>query len=233
MRILRVRPETLTALSLAAALLAGCSSGSSTVSPSGLAGTSGTLSGTVVGGAASGAAAQTVGFHTLGAGPSGYTVTIVGTDLSALTDASGAFVIEDIPVGSTLILHFSGSGVDATLSLDGSMGGDVRHITVKVDGDSAELEDDDHAGDTSSSSVQEIEGLISAINPAGPSITVNGLLISVPGGTPITHGSTSYVFADLQTGDRVHVKATMVGGVLTAQDVNLQNGAATPGHGNK
>jgi hypothetical protein len=62
---------------------------------------------------------------------------------------------------------------------------------------------------------------------------VNGFVISVPAATPIRHGSRSYQFSDLALGDRVHVKATMVASVLTAQEVKLQNGDATPGNGNK
>jgi len=54
----------------------------------------------------------------------------------------------------------------------------------------------------------EIEGPISATG--GDSITVNGQHIVVPSTCPIRHGSTSFDFADLQIGDRVHVTANKV-----------------------
>ena len=54
----------------------------------------------------------------------------------------------------------------------------------------------------------EIEGLISAMG--GDSITVNGQIVIVPSTCPIRHGSTSFNFADLQVGDRVHVTANRV-----------------------
>jgi hypothetical protein len=54
----------------------------------------------------------------------------------------------------------------------------------------------------------EIEGLISA--KGGDSITVNGQIVIVPSTCPIRHGSTSFTFAELHTGDRVHVTANKV-----------------------
>jgi hypothetical protein len=54
----------------------------------------------------------------------------------------------------------------------------------------------------------EIEGLITA--KGGDSITVNGQRVVVPSTCPIRHGNTSYTFADLHIGDRVHVRANKV-----------------------
>jgi hypothetical protein len=51
----------------------------------------------------------------------------------------------------------------------------------------------------------EIEGLISA--KGGDSITVNGQTVVVPSTCPIRHGQTQFTFADLNLGDRVHVRA--------------------------
>ena len=77
----------------------------------------------------------------------------------------------------------------------------------------------------------EIEGLISA--KGGDSITVNGQKVIVPSTCPIRHGSTSFTFAQLHIGDRVHVKANKVtieaaGAVaatttLEATEVKMQN----------
>jgi hypothetical protein len=76
----------------------------------------------------------------------------------------------------------------------------------------------------------QIEGLISATG--GDSITVNGQNVIVPSTCPIRHGSTLFNFADLHTGDRVHVTANKVtdstGAVasittLEATEVKLQN----------
>ena len=79
----------------------------------------------------------------------------------------------------------------------------------------------------------EIEGLIAA--KAGDSITVNGQKVVVPSSCPIRHGSTSFTFADLHVGDRVHVRAmrstTGSGSTATtsieATEVKLQNASGS------
>ena len=78
----------------------------------------------------------------------------------------------------------------------------------------------------------EIEGLIQG--KSGDSIVVNGQQIVVPSTCPIRHGQTPFTFADLNFGDRVHVRANRVtneGSVTTtsleATEVILQN----PGDG--
>ncbi len=229
----RLAPQTLALATLALTIAAGvaCSGPSSDMTSPTPVGSSGTLAGTVVTGTATSGPSQADRIATLKQTPAGLTITVVGTGLSAHTDANGAFVIEGIPAGASITLHFSGSGVNATLTLDGVDVGEVRHITIRVEGSDAEIEDDDR--DEHQAGVQEVEGLISALNPGGRSIMVNGLVIAVPTGTPIVHGSRAYDFADLRVGDRVHVKAVRASGVLTAQEVKLQNGAATPGNGNK
>ena len=72
----------------------------------------------------------------------------------------------------------------------------------------------------------QIEGLIGA--KGTDSITVNGQKVVVPPTCPIRHGSTSFTFADLHTGDRVHVTANKVSSspavtMLEATEVKLQN----------
>jgi len=80
----------------------------------------------------------------------------------------------------------------------------------------------------------EIEGLISG--KSGDSIVVNGQQIVVPPVCPIRHGQTMYTFADLNFGDRVHVRASRTTTesellpavtTLVATEVILQN----PGDG--
>ena len=78
----------------------------------------------------------------------------------------------------------------------------------------------------------EIEGLITG--KSGDSIVVNGQQIVVPPVCPIRHGQTMYTFADLNFGDRVHVRASRTTTesvpavtTLVATEVILQN----PGDG--
>ena len=73
----------------------------------------------------------------------------------------------------------------------------------------------------------EIEGLIESL--AGLSLNVNGQAILVPPTAVIRHGSHAILFAELQVGDRVHVKASrLVDGSLEATEVNVQNPTGNP-----
>jgi hypothetical protein len=76
-----------------------------------------------------------------------------------------------------------------------------------------------------SSKKVELEGLITAV--AGNVLTVDGQDVVVPAAVVVHHGSQVVDFADLAVGDRVHVRAEWLSGVLTASDVKLQN----PGDG--
>lgn len=76
----------------------------------------------------------------------------------------------------------------------------------------------------------ELEGLIAA--KGSNTITVNGQVVTVPASAVIRHGSTTFMFANLHVGDRVHVKAmlsTTTGSALSASstleaiEVKLQN----------
>jgi len=73
----------------------------------------------------------------------------------------------------------------------------------------------------------EIEGLIERI--AGLSLTVNGQTVLVPDTAVIRHGSRAILFAELQVGDRVHVKASKLqDGTLEATEVKVQNPVGNP-----
>jgi hypothetical protein len=79
----------------------------------------------------------------------------------------------------------------------------------------------------------ELEGLISA--KSGDSLTVSGQTVVVPTTCVIRHGSTTFQLADLNVGDRVHVRASRIttgtGSTATttleATEIKLQN----PGDG--
>jgi hypothetical protein len=69
--------------------------------------------------------------------------------------------------------------------------------------------------------VSQIEGLIEGIGAS--SITVNGHSVEVPSTAVIRHGSHAVAFADLQVGDRVHVRAVKQGAALEASEIKLQD----------
>lgn len=73
----------------------------------------------------------------------------------------------------------------------------------------------------------EIEGLVQSVG-AG-SLTVNGQTVLVSADTVIRHGNRRFELSDINTGDRVHVKANRVSGgsnvaaSLEATEIKLQN----------
>ena len=65
-------------------------------------------------------------------------VTVVGTSVSTQVDGGGQFTLTDVPPG-TVQLKFSGSGIDATLTLTGVAADDRIEINVTLNGTRARL----------------------------------------------------------------------------------------------
>jgi len=156
------------------------------------------------------------------------TVTVGGTQISATVDGQGQFTLTGVPAG-TVRLVFTGTGVNATLTLEGVGERDQIRITVRVNGTTAELQDDRH--DKPDNGI-ELEGTLGEVSLAARTLRVNGMLVSVPAGTPIRHGDTTIDFSALRVGDRVHVKGTTTASGVTASEVKVQNASSGPGDGN-
>jgi hypothetical protein len=201
-------------------LAAACGSDSTPSSPSST--SSATIQGTVNGSGTSsnGLAATAV---SSAAAQAGIRVTVMGTGLSTTTDASGRFTLTGITTDS-IVLHFEGSGIDATLEIGGLVPGQTLTIKVKVSGHQAAFEDDDNNGGGSSAPVAskcfaagdkaEVEGNISAKGSKDITVAQQGkgdYLCQVSATTSIRHGNTSFGFADLKIGDHVHVSGTGLG----------------------
>ena len=182
--------------------------------------TGATISGTVLG---QGASLTTARVHTLGVP---LTVTVTGTTTAAAVDGSGHFTLVNVPAGH-VDLHFTGAGTDAHLALDGVMDHAAITITVVVSGTSASL--DTGQRDDPDNTV-EIEGLVTSTSAS--TITVNGRMITVDAATVIVHGDTTIPFANIRSGDRVHVKGapTTAGGLsaVLATKIEVQNTGAPP-----
>lgn len=155
------------------------------------------------------------------------TVTVSGTQMSATIDGKGQFTLTGVPPG-TVQLMFTGPGVNAALTLSDVGERDEIHITVRVNGNTAELEDDRH---TKPDNGVELEGTLTEVNTAARTFRVSGMLVNVPAGTSIRHGDTMLDFSTLKIGDRVHVKGTSTGTTVIATEVTLQNANGNPGQG--
>jgi hypothetical protein len=188
------------------------SSAASTAAPGGAV-VGATISGTVVSGSTALSLLR----------PSGValSVSIVGTSIGATIDASGRFTLQHVPPGN-VTLAFSGTGVDARVTLTGVNINDRIQITVHVNGTTADLDENEH--ETADDRL-EVEGKIMSINLVTRTLVVgeHQTAVSVPPGTPIHHGGTPVDFAKLVIGERVHIDATKSGTTFVARDVEVQN----------
>jgi hypothetical protein len=203
------------ALVAASVAAAGCGSGGadlSPVSPTSVASPSSgaTITGRVNGG--SGLASSTLG----ASGP--MTVSVVGSGQSASVDTVGRFTLTGVPPGSVQ-LQFTGPGVNATVAVTVAQNEQVQ-IAVTVNGSGATVESQQHTGSDRKS---EIEGRITTLDATARTLRVSGALVAVVPTTVIRHGGTTFQFTDLAVGDQVHVRASMVGDVLTASEIRRQN----------
>ncbi len=148
----------------------------------------------------------------------GMTVRVVGTSIVVTVDASGQFSLSGVPSGRVQ-LQFSASGVDARLDLDDVAEHEEIHITVRVNGSSAELEENAR---TKVDSKVELEGRVTLIS--GQTLRVADKDVLVPSGTPIRHGGTTVAFTDVHVGDRVHVRGMKTAAGVTAIEIEWQTG---------
>lgn len=222
---------------LAGAFCVGCGSDSMTAASSGSA--VATIQGTV-----NGSGTGSVGFAasavSSAAVKAGIKVTVMGSGLSTTTDASGRFTLSGITTDS-VVLHFEGPGIDATLEISGLVPGQTLTLKIKVSGHQAEFEGDNTGSSPGSSpptaskcfaagEKAEVEGNIKAKGSADITVAQQGkgdYVCQVTNATRIRHGNTVFVFADLKIGDHVHVSGTglgLSGGVcrVDASEVKIQ-----------
>ena len=146
------------------------------------------------------------------------TVTVVGTSVTTVVDGAGQFTLNDVPPG-TVQLRFSGSGVDATLTLTGVAADQRVEISVTLNGNGARLNSDRRS---SSSNGVLVQGRITGLNPADRSLQVGGQTVNVPASAVIRRGGTNLVFGDLRSGDHIEVKGSRVGTAVTATEVKVE-----------
>ena len=147
-------------------------------------------------------------------------MTVNGTSLGTTVDGNGRFTLNNVP-GGNVQLHFSGSGVDATITLSGISDRDQIDIEVSVNGTDAHV---DHEQRRSGDGRTELDGSITAINSVARTITVGTTTVSVPTTANIHGGTGVLAFADLKVGQQVEVHATTSGSTLTASEVNIEDG---------
>ncbi len=162
------------------------------------------------------------GLRALSVSSSSYTivVSVPGTSLSTTVDGVGRFKLTGVPSG-TVELKFSGNGMQGSIVLTGVTDADQVDVAVTLSptGAALQTQERDTGGEV------QLEGRIAALNPGGTANTllVDATTVSVPTTAIIRHGDIDIAFAELKVGDRVHVKGTKNGQLLTAREVMVQN----------
>ena len=159
---------------------------------------------------------------TTSAAASGLTVTVVGTSISTTVTGLGQFILTGVPAGSSQ-LNFTGPGVNATVSFSPVQGTETISINVKISGNQAEIESEEHDnhGDL------EINGILSNLTGSASSFSFMVGTKRVRGDSQTSFfgdGDRADSFAALKNGARVEVKAAMVSGQVYAQRIHINGG---------
>jgi hypothetical protein len=195
-------------LGIAIAAAACSGSGSSPTGPSGARGAQ--IAGRVTGVSMS----STASINGLSASPLTQTtsssaplkVSVNGTNIETNVDGTGHFTLNGVPSG-TIVLNFTGRGVDASVTLRGVSTGDQIEIEVRLEGSGARVEsenrhrregngeDDDDDDDeneevrTLPDGTMKLEGAASSLSGACPTLTfrLESQMVRTTSGTSYEH----------------------------------------------
>jgi hypothetical protein len=165
---------------------------------------------------------DTVTFATPVRASAGFTVTVVGTSITATFNDSGKFVLEGVPMGN-IQLRFTGEGVDAQIDIRGVKPEHIQ-LVVTLNGSNATI---DSINRVQTDNLAELEGLITSISHGDRSMKVNGFEIKVRE-APIHNGSQRVDISTLSVGQRVRIKGTWVHDSVVATEVLVTSSDPTP-----
>lgn len=154
-----------------------------------------------------------------GSSAAGIEVRAGGTGMSMVTDASGKFQIFGVPSETIEVSFTRGEEVSATLELHPAEGNVLVELSKRS------------ASKSRRRAVRnpqlQIEGLVKAISDTAITVTDARSKLDLEAvineQTVIRHGNRVLTAADIEVGDRVHVKALSVNDARVAQEIKLQN----------
>lgn len=163
--------------------------------------------------------------HALSAGTDTLTVVVVdqnGAEAGRLEVVNGTFTLRGLPQGRFTVEFYQGADKIGSLSFDGVLPNQEIAIVVEVDGATVRLLDEKRTGIGHGD--VELEGIARSIqvegDPMTGSLRVNGQLVRTRASeTAIRKGNTRLTLADLESGDRVHVKGVWETGADGSQYV--------------
>jgi hypothetical protein len=156
-----------------------------------------------------------------GATPSGITVRATGMGVEATSSADGSFTMTGLPAGDVSLQFVRTSdGINATLQVSAGM----TQVTVALEKTTASVQ-----GSAGGTQKVELEGLITVISPFSIGVMDASrkaeVIAAINSDTVIRKGQTPLTTADLEVGDRVHVRARVESsGSLTALEIIHQEG---------
>jgi len=212
------KPQRCAAVLVAALfVVAGCGGGSdagSPVAPGAVPGPGGTPGATVSGTVSAGTSSAV---RVLSAGLGGFKVSVVGSDLAAVTGSNGAFTLRGVPPGHVR-LEFQGTGVQGELGLEDVREGERIALSVVVSGSTIELAQQQRV----TGSQSQLEGTIESVQRPSRTFTIGTTTVVVQEDIPITMGFRALEYSDLVVGARVHVKGALDGDTLSATSILVQ-----------
>src|SRR6267143_2575352 len=134
----------------------------------------------------------------MGGGSQNMRVAVPSSSAATTIDATGGFVLTDVPKGAAA-LQFSSGGQSAILATRAMVSGEFRRLTVSISGGSVT--------EQSEQTETEFEGSVDAID--GAVLTVAGRKVAVTDATKIRKDDAAATFADLGLGAPVEVEGTL------------------------
>jgi hypothetical protein len=153
-----------------------------------------------------------------------------GNELGSVDVVDGAFTLRGLP--ETFVLVFkdeNGNPVGEEMTFEGVSPNQEVEIVVDLVGDEVVLIEEKRTGIGNEGDAIEIEGLAHDIefessNPMNGSLEVNGYnVLSRSAETSIRKGNRSLTLADLEEGDRVHVRGVFESSDVFAHEIKLQD----------
>src|SRR5882672_1228402 len=149
----------------------------------------------------------------MGSGSQNMLVAVPSSSAATTIDATGGFVLADVPKGAT-ILQFSGGGRSATLQTAAMVPGEFRRLTLSISGTGVT--------EKSEQTETEFEGTVDAIE--GMVLTVASRKVAVTDATKIRKDDTAATFADLVLGTPVEVEGTLnADGSVIASEISIED----------
>lgn len=215
----RITKLSLFAIGIVTAVVSGaCGNSEMSLSPTAPS-SIGTSAGAVISGRVNGVTAAATSMDRFSAMESqALTVSVVGTNISTTINGSGQFTLSGVPAG-TVQLKFSGSGMDATVTLSGVTATDRIEITVTVNGGNARVESERRGRGNGE---DEVKGAVAGLTGTCPTLT-----FTVQNTRVTTSGTTAFddtTCARVANGMQVEVKGTrQADGSITASRIEAED----------